>query len=234
MKKVAAVSFSGGKDSTLSLYYTLKSGYDVKYLVNFISKKYKRSSFHGLPYWLIKEQARCIGIKLLQYEVDNDKDDYGKIFISMLKELKRLKVNYFVCGDIYLEEHPNWIKERCKIFDLILVEPLWKKDPYKVIEEFLNFDFKAKIVSVNAKILNKSFVGKEISYSLIDEIASYGCCICGENGEYHTFVYDGPIFNKSIILEKVKIVYRKSFWPAWFLDILKVKKSIGRGFYGRI
>lgn len=218
-KDIAACSFSGGKDSVLALYYAKKLGYDVKYLVNFISRKYKRSSFHGIPADILQIQAECLGIPLLQYTVGKTSNSYEKTFIKMLNRLKKLKVKYFICGDIYLEEHPRWIKKQCDRVGLKLVEPLWKKNVNKVLKEFIELNFKAKIVSVNANILPKKFVGKEIDRKFIENIKKFDICPCGENGEYHTFVYDGPIFNKKIKILNTKVVLKKTFWSAWFLEI---------------
>jgi diphthamide synthase (EF-2-diphthine--ammonia ligase) len=94
--KTSAVSFSGGKDSSLALYYALKQGYDVKFLVNFVSQKYRRSSFHGIKEELINLQAECLGIKLLSYHVGLKNSSYEKKFNMMLKKLKKLDVEYFV------------------------------------------------------------------------------------------------------------------------------------------
>jgi len=219
---LSAVSFSGGKDSTLALYYALGQKYDVRFLVNFVSQKYKRSSFHGISEELIKLQAECLGIKLLQYHVGLQNSSYERKFIMMLKKLKNLGIKYFICGDIYLEEHPNWIKKQCDKIGLKLFEPLWKKPTFDLLNEFINLGFKAKVVSVNAKILPKEFVGRDVDKNFVSEIQKYECCICGENGEYHTFVYDGPIFKKRIKILDTEVVFKETFWSAWFLNIKKV------------
>jgi diphthine-ammonia ligase len=223
MNLSAAVSFSGGKDSVLALYYALKQGYNVKFLANFVSQKYKRSSFHGIKEELIDMQAECLGVKLLQYHVGLKNSSYEKKFCMMLKKLKNLGMEYFICGDIYLEEHPNWIKKQCDKFGLNLYEPLWKKPTLDIVKEFINLGFRAKVVSVDAKVLPKELVGKDLDENFVKEIQGYKCCICGENGEYHTFVYDGPIFKRRIQILKTEIVFKKTFWEAWFLDIKEVK-----------
>ncbi len=219
--KLAACSFSGGKDSILALYEAIKDGYEVKYLLNFISKKYKRSSFHGIKAELIKKQSECIGIPLIQYMVGISSSSYERVFLKALTKLKRLGVKYLICGDVYLEEHPNWIKKQCQKVGLILVEPLWKKNTQELLKKFIELGFKAKVVSVNAKLLSKKFVGKDIDYRFLSEIGNYNICKLGENGEYHTFVYDGPIFKQRIEILKTRKVFKKTYWSAWFLDIIK-------------
>lgn len=221
--KLAACSFSGGKDSTLALFEALRDGYDVKYLVNFISRKYKRSSFHGIKAELIQVQAKCVGIPLLQYTVGRTNNSYERTFLKMLKKLKNLGIKYFICGDIYLEEHPNWIKKQCKKVGLKLIEPLWKKDTEEILRKFVKLGFKAIVVSINAKILPKKLVGEELNEKFLSEIKKYKVCKCGENGEYHTFVYDGPIFKQSIKILYAKKFFKKTYWSSWFLDIKKYK-----------
>lgn len=221
--KIAACSFSGGKDSTLALYYAHKEGFDVRWLVNFISRRYRRSSFHGVPAEFIGIQARCLGKKIIQYSVGKTSVSYEKKFLKMLRKIKKLGAEYFICGDIYLEEHPNWIKRQCDKVGIKLIEPLWKRAPVEVVREFINLGFKARVVSINANLLPKSLVGVLIDKNFLREIKRYNICSAGENGEYHTFVYDGPIFKNRIDILKSEVVFKKTYWSAWFLNIKKVR-----------
>ncbi len=220
---LAAVSFSGGKDSMLALYEASKSGYNVKYVLNFVSKQYGRCSFHGTRKDLIKEQVKCMGMKLCQKPVSNDMKKYEEEFKSAVNRLKTYGVTHIVFGDIYLEEHKNWVERVCKELNVTPLEPLWGIPPEKVVEKFLSYGFKAIIISCNAKIFGQDFVGREFDYSTIEEIKRKNVCLCGENGEFHTFVYDGPLFEKCIKILEIEKVYKESFWPAWYVEIKKYK-----------
>jgi len=101
------------------------------------------------------------------------------------------------------------------------IEPLWKVPPEKVIEEFINLGFKAAIVSCKADLFEEEFVGRYVDKYLLDELKERRICPCGKNGEFHTFIVDGPIYQKRIEITKSQLVLRQSFWKYWFLDILE-------------
>jgi uncharacterized protein (TIGR00290 family) len=101
------------------------------------------------------------------------------------------------------------------------IEPLWKVPPEKVIEEFIKLGFKAAIVSCKADLFEEEFVSRYVDNNLLDELKERRICPCGENEEFHTFVVDGPIFQKRIEITKSQSVLRQSFWKHWFLDILE-------------
>ncbi len=215
-------SWSGGKDSCLALYKAMKKGYKIKYLLNFISKKYKRCCFHGIHKELINLQADLIGISLFQKEVSPDMELYEKEFKEAVNHLKTKKVKGMVFGDVYLIDHKNWVERVCKDLKIKMIEPLWQKTPEKIVEEFIHLGFKAVVVSAKAKLFDKNFIGREINYQFLKELKKRKICPCGENGEFHTFVIDGPIFKKgSIEITKSRTILKKGFWPHWFLDIQK-------------
>jgi len=213
-------SWSGGKDSCLACYKAMKRGYKIKYLLNFISKKYKRCCFHGIQRELINLQADLIGIPLFQKEVSPDMKLYEEEFKEAVNRIKKKKVKGMVFGDVYLIDQKNWVERVCKDLKIKMIEPLWQISPEKIIEEFIHLGFKAVIVSAKAKLFDKKFIGREIDYQWLKELKKRKICPCGENGEFHTFVIDGPIFEKGKIeITKSKVVLKKGFWPHWFLDI---------------
>ena len=220
MRKVIS-SWSGGKESCLAFYRAIKHGYEVEYLLNFISKKYKRCSFHGVEARLINLQSKLIGIPLVQREVSSNMEEYEKEFKEAVLDLKNNGIEGMVFGDVYLEEHKNWIERVCKDLGIQPIEPLWKIQPEKVIEIFINLGFKAVIVSCKADLFGEEFVGRYVDKNLLDELKERRICPCGENGEFHTFVVDGPIFQKRIEITKSQSVLRQSFWKHWSLDILE-------------
>ncbi len=243
--KVAA-SWSGGKDSCLACYKVMERGYEVKYLLNFISKKYQRCCFHGIQKELINLQANLIGIPLFQKAVSPDMKLYEKEFKEAVSHLKKKKVKGMVFGDVYLINQKNWVERVCKDLKIKAIEPLWQIPPEKIIEEFIYLGFKAVVVSAKAKLFDKDFIasrmldisgvppviGREVDYRLLKELKKRKICPCGENGEFHTFVVDGPIFKKGRIeITKSRKILKKGFWPHWFLDIQKwevIKKKVER------
>lgn len=220
MDKLRAISsWSGGKDSCLACYKAMQQGYDIKLLLNFISRESKRGCFHGLEGRLLKFQADLIGIPLVQNEVSPDMQKYEEEFKAAVTELRGKDIGSMVFGDIYLLEHESWIERVCKDLNINALEPLWNNSPESIIDEFLGAGFKAIIISCKADIMGKEFLGRYIDKSLIEELKKKDICPCGEKGEYHTLVVDGPIFKRPIkIVEAVPII-KESFWKHWFLDI---------------
>lgn len=213
-------SWSGGKDSCLALYKTLQKGHKIKGLLNFISTEYRRCCFHGLASELMNVQAQAIGFPLFQKAVPPDMDEYEIQFKSAVNELRtNLQVQGMIFGDVYLAEHKNWVDRVCKDIELIPVQPLWNWPAEKVVAEFIAAGFKAKVISAKADLFSADFLGKEIDQEFIKELQIKGICPCGENGEFHTFVYDGPIFQKKINIEETEKILKEGFWRHWFLDI---------------
>ncbi|MBU1727035.1 MAG: diphthine--ammonia ligase [Candidatus Omnitrophica bacterium] len=220
MNKLAAISsWSGGKDSCLAYYKAVQNGLNVKCLLNFISKESKRGCFHGLESRLLKRQAELIGIPLTQKEVSPDMQKYEDEFKEAVEGFKNQGINSMVFGDIYLEEHQNWVERVCAELKINAIEPLWKNEPENIINEFLGLGFKAVIVSCKADILGREFIGKEIDKGIIKEFIARGICPCGEKGEFHTVVVDGPIFKNRLKITKSEPILKEGFWKHWFLDI---------------
>lgn len=227
-----ASSWSGGKDSCLAYYKALKEGYQVKYLLNFISRESKRCCFHGIEANLLKLQSELIGIPLVQKEVTADMQEYEQEFKAAVSELKSKGIKGAVFGDIYLDEHKDWVDRVCADLDITPIEPLWNEPASGLAEEFVNLGFKAIIVSAQADKFDKNFVGREVDKDLIRELSQKGICPCGENGEFHTLVVDGPIFKRRIEILESEPVLKEGFWKYWFLDIKKYR--IGEGSPGAI
>jgi len=222
MDNLAAIaSWSGGKDSCLACYRAISEGYQVKYLLNFVSREFKRCCFHGIEAKLLQLQAELIGIPLIQKEVTADMQEYEKEFKGAVTELKAQGIRKMVFGDIYLLDHMNWVERVCKDIDIEPIEPLWNISPVKIIEEFINLGFKAIVVSCQADKFGKDFVGRQVDKELLDELKERNICPCGENGEFHTLVLNGPIFKRRIEILESEPVFKEGFWKYWFLDIKK-------------
>lgn len=220
-KPKAIASWSGGKDSCLACYRAMQQGYDVKLLLNFISRESKRGCFHGIEGRLLKFQADLIGIPLEQKEVSPDMEKYEEEFKAAVTQLRGKDIGAMVFGDIYLLEHESWIERVCGDLKINALEPLWNNSPENIIDEFLSAGFKAIIVSCKAEVMGKEFLGCYIDKGLVKELKKRDICPCGEKGEFHTLVVDGPIFSKPIKILEAEPVIKESFWKHWFLDIKK-------------
>ena len=217
--KKAISSWSGGKDSCLACYKAMKQGYDVQLLLNFISRESKRGCFHGIEGRLLKFQAERVGIPLVQREVSPDMQKYEEEFKAAVTELRGKDIDNMVFGDIYLLEHESWIERVCGDLKIKALEPLWNQDTEKIIDEFLGLGFKTIIISCKADIMGKEFLGRVVDKRLVAELKKMGICPCGEKGEFHTLVIDGPIFKKPINIVKSEPIIKEGFWKHWFLDI---------------
>jgi len=216
-------SWSGGKDSCLALFKAIQQGYEISVLLNFISEEYKRCCFHGISNELMNLQSEAIQIPIVQKSVPADMKGYETQFKIAVNELKKKKIQGMIFGDIYLREHISWVDRVCNDMDISPIEPLWGLSAEKVIKEFVDTGFKAIVISAKADLFEEDFLGREINYDLIKEIKKKNICCCGENGEFHTFVYDGPIFKKKIIINETEKILKEGFWNHWFLDIKKYK-----------
>lgn len=217
-------SWSGGKDSCLALFKAIQKGYEISILLNFISEEYKRCCFHGVSNELMNIQAEAIQIPIVQKSVPADMEEYENQFKLAVNELKeKRKIQGMIFGDVYLEEHKSWVDRVCNDLGIIPIEPLWNLPAEKVVKEFIDIGFKAIVISAKADLFEEDFLGREINYDLISEIKKKNICCCGENGEFHTFVYDGPIFKKKINIVETEKILKEGFWKHWFLDIKKYK-----------
>lgn len=199
MHKNCFVSWSGGKDSCLALYKAIEQGYTPKKLLTMFSKENGISSAHRLKVDIFKAQADAIGVEhIVGKALFND---YEKIFVSNLRLFKEENIDYGIFGDIDLEEHKEWEDRVCAKASIEAILPLWKRDRKEIVQEFLDLGFKAKIVVVNTTMMDTKFLGQDLSYSLMKEMETCGIDVCGENGEFHTVVYDGPIFKRPVELK---------------------------------
>jgi uncharacterized protein (TIGR00290 family) len=219
MTKVA-ISWSGGKDSCLACYKALQKGLEVSYLLNFISKD-KRCMSHGVNSNLIAAQSEAIGIPLVQREVTWD--TYEEEFKKVAKELKGIGIDGIVFGDIDVMDHLNWVIRVCNDVGILYMEPLWRLDRKQILNEFINAGFEAIVVSAKADIFGSEWLGRRIDKAFIKDAlelsATRNFDICGEFGEYHTLVIDGPIFKKRIKIHAYKIILREDYWKRWLLEI---------------
>jgi uncharacterized protein (TIGR00290 family) len=209
-----ACSFSGGKDSCLALYRAIHAGGDAKKLITMFTEGGERSRSHGLHLSIITAQSQAMNIPLLTRATS--RNDYEKHFTDALTSVKKEGVQHVVFGDIDLREHRDWEERVCNGIGLRPFLPLWLEERGKILGEFLELGFCAMIIAVKENVLTTSLLGKTLSRTVIEEIESQGADACGEEGEYHTLVYDGPIFQSSLTLTRGEEVLRDGYW---FLDL---------------
>jgi uncharacterized protein (TIGR00290 family) len=214
-------SWSGGKDSCLACYKATQQGYKVERLLNFVSREFKRGCFHGLEHNLMRRQAELIDIPLVQYEVSPDMSRYEEEFKAAVRAQQSKGIEAMVFGDIYLLEHQGWVERVCREIAITALEPLWNLEPEGIIREFVAAGFKAVIVSCKADAMGEEFLGREVDLALAQELKKIGVCPCGEKGEYHTLVVDGPIFKQPLKILQGEPLLKEGFWKHWYLDIKK-------------
>jgi diphthine-ammonia ligase len=202
--KVVA-SWSGGKDSCFACYKAIQAGYDVSHLLIMMSDPTK-SNFHMIRSDMLDAQSQAIGIPIVKWTTTPD--TYEEDFKKALLQMKANGVEGIVTGDVYdvaLHE-AGWLDRICKEVDLTPVKPLWHRDTQQILSEFINDGFKATVVRVKTDVLGMDWLGREINKEFFDDLLKLGTVDpCGERGEFHTFVTDGPIFKKRIeILESEK------------------------------
>ena len=157
--KIFFCSWSGGKDSCLSLYYALKQGGVPKRLIIMLIESGERSRSHGLSFNLLKKQSESLNITLSTYATSWE--DYETNFITALKEMKESGIHIGVFGDIDIEDHKNWVKKVCNKTNILGYLPLWKKPRRKIVQEFIDCGFKAIVIAVKDKLLGKELLGRE-------------------------------------------------------------------------
>lgn len=211
-------SWSGGKDSCFACYLALGQGYKISHLVNFISQEFKRVSFHGTEARLIQLQSQAIGIPLLQKETT--RDGYELEFKQAVRSLLPSGIEGMVFGDIYLQEHKDWVERVCGDLGIEAVEPLWNKSTEKIFTDFIDAGFEAIIVSAQAKLIDADWIGRRVDRSFMEYLKAKNIDLCGENGEYHTLVVNGPLFKRRIEVTESKTINRDNYW---FLDTVKYR-----------
>lgn len=197
-------SFSGGKDSVLALYKARKIG-EALGLIIMLEEEGKRSRSHGMPPELIRAQAKSIGLPV--YTAASSWADYEKEFMNLLEKAKNQGAEVLVTGDLDMPLHGCWHEKVTKKAGLKLGMPLWEMDHREAVEEFINLGFVTIVVTVNlASGMQEDDLGRMLTHEYIKELEARGIDPCGEGGEFHTTVLDGPLFNKPISIRKGEII----------------------------
>lgn len=211
MRSKAYMNWSGGKDSSLCLHKILQDDrYSIDSLLTSVNAAHNRISMHGVRRELLNAQAASIGLPLHTIELPEQPgmQEYEQAMLQQVNTLKATGYTKAVFGDIFLEDLKVYREQKLATVDMECVFPLWKIPTQDLMREFLELGFKAILVCVNEKFLDKSFCGRLIDESFVRDLPP-NVDVCGENGEYHSFVFDGPVFNHPIPYTKGEIVYRR-------------------------
>jgi diphthine-ammonia ligase len=207
MSRVFA-SWSGGKDCCLACHRAIVSGLDVRYLANTVTEDGLISRSHGISAAVIRMQSEALGIPIIQQPTTGD--TYEAEFLKMLIEFKQEGIEGGVFGDIDFNPHREWIERVCCEADITPHLPLWGGDQKQLMEEFIDAGFEAVVIAAKAELFGEEVLGVKIDNNFIhqlDELCkTKDITPCGEAGEYHTLVVDGPLFKKRLeITESTKV-----------------------------
>ncbi len=195
----AFVSWSGGKDCTLALYKFMQANPEAEVAALLNMNRVVKHNAHRLSGELLQAQAQAMGIKLNRVDVD-DNFDYSHNFQAAVNRLKEEEgIDCGIFGDIYLEPHLDWVREQCRQLGITPIFPLLNIDVHQLYSDFVEAGFKSKVVAVKLTHPLQSLLGQDLSMENYAEMIKIeGFDVCGELGEFHSFVYDGPIFSEPV------------------------------------
>jgi len=222
-------NWSTGKDSALALYYLLQDKkYSVEYLLTAVNTHYNRVSMHGLRTGLLEQQIAAIDIPggILELPEQPANAEYEMLMKQKVTQLKAMGFEYSAFGDIFLEDLRQYRERQLEPLGMKTIFPLWQQDSKQLMKEFIALGFKAITVCVNAELLDQSFAGRVIDNGFINSLPN-GVDACGENGEFHTFCFDGPVFKFPIRFSIGETVFKEygtgdTKSGFWFCDLLPV------------
>ncbi|HEY6640639.1 diphthine--ammonia ligase [Povalibacter sp.] len=191
----ALCSFSGGKDSCLAFWTAMRQGYEIRTLLTMFDESGERSRSHAIPLPLIEGQAHSLGCELMVRKATWQ--TYESVFVTALRELRENGHRVAIFGDIDLQAHRDWEEKVCAAADVRAVLPLWQKDRRQLADEVLAAGFRATVVCTDSRYLSDEYCGQPYDADFIASLPA-GVDACGENGEFHTFVYDGPCFRHPV------------------------------------
>jgi uncharacterized protein (TIGR00290 family) len=211
-KKKIIFSWSGGKDSALALYEILqRNDYEILALLTTVTKDYDRISMHGVRRELLKQQVKSLGFPLEEVfvTVNASNDEYEANMGGLLSKYKELGTEAVIFGDIFLEDLRLYREQNLSKLDLYGIYPLWNINTTELANKFIDLGFKAITTCIDTSVLDGKFSGRLFDKTFLSELPQ-NIDSCGENGEFHSFVFDGPIFKTPIYFQKGKIVLREN------------------------
>lgn len=225
MKEKVIVSWSGGKDSALALYELQKTkSYEILALLTTINRDYDRISMHGVRTILLEMQAESLGLALEKVFITKDatNEQYERKMSEVMAKHLAAGISSVVFGDIFLEEIREYRQDNLSKIGMNGIFPIWKRNTTVLAHEFIDSGFKAVITCIDSDCLDKTFIGRTFDEHFLSELPS-AVDPCGENGEFHSFVYDGPIFRNSILHTTGEIVLRENRF--YYCDVLPIQDN---------
>lgn len=222
------MSWSGGKDSALALRRIVGAGvYRVEGLLTTVTEEFNRVSMHGVRRTLLHAQASSLGLPLEEVWIPKDASNeaYEARMRAVLLKQRDRGVKDVAFGDIFLRDIRDYREDKLRQVMMRGVFPLWGRDTTRLAAEFIELGFRAVVCCVDPRKLAKEFCGRDFDRSFLESLPP-GVDPCGENGEFHTFVYAGPIFHHEISISKGEVVLRDGFY---FADILPGPLRTTRG-----
>jgi uncharacterized protein (TIGR00290 family) len=220
VKEKVVVGWSGGKDSAFTLYKIQQDqNYEVQALLTTMTQDYDRISIHGVRRVLLEQQANALGLPLQKMFIKKgtSNTEYEAELSKTLKQHVQRGVTAMVFGDIFLEDVRHYREGLLSKAGLQGIFPLWKRDTRELAEAFVYRGFKTIITVVDSNVLDKEFVGREYDQKFLADLPK-SVDPCGENGEFHTFVYDGPNFKKPVQFTKGEVLLRENRF--WYCDLV--------------
>jgi uncharacterized protein (TIGR00290 family) len=221
-------TWSGGKDSAMALYELQKSkDYEIVALLTSVTEDYDRISMHGVRRILLEQQAQSLGLPLeeLYLTRNSSNEEYEAKMKDKLLQYKSRGVSSVVFGDIFLEDLRKYREDNLAQVGMKGIFPIWKRDTDELARTFIDLGFKAVITCVDSNVLDGKFAGKYFDNRFMSELPG-NVDPCGENGEFHSFVYDGPLFQERIHFRRGKVILRDSRF--YFCDLMPVRAAGAR------
>ena len=211
-EKKVAVSWSGGKDCCLALYRMLQENKNVACLVSMVSEKDARNHAHGIRLEILKLQAEALGLPLVLVD---SAGEYEQSLINGFTQLKdKHGIEEIAFGSLYAEEDRKWNEEVAHKAGITPLFPVWisPEESPMLLEEFISHGFSAVVCRASEKYFDRTWAGRMLDWSFFQEIQKHDLCVMGEFGEYHTFVLDGPIFQKRVRIIESGVVLNSGLW----------------------
>ena len=213
MSKKTWLSWSSGKDSAWALHVLCQSDeYEVTGLFTTINSEFERVAMHAVRVELLRQQAQAVGLPLHLIEIPYpcSNEQYAAVMTEFVEEASNEGVRCMAFGDLYLQDVRSYREERMQGTGIEPVFPLWGRPTRELLEEMLAGGLRACLTCVDPRVLPAEFAGRELTPALLQSMPS-GIDPCGENGEFHSFVFDGPMFTYPLDIEMGEVVTRDGF-----------------------